>query len=92
MPYPCTTRTPSRSATKFSTSLPSGAAPLKTASKLERSNLSTSGCLASASTMGGTKYKFLALCCWISPRKDSRSNLGSVTTVLPIASMVLSST
>ena len=53
-PYPCCMRQPSRSPHATSSSADSGAAPEFMYSRLDRSYSSTSGCLASASTIGGT--------------------------------------
>jgi hypothetical protein len=53
MPYPCTTSQPSRLPASSASSADSGAAPENTCSSLEKSNLSTSGCLAIATTIGG---------------------------------------
>src|SRR5579884_2017907 len=54
MPYPCPTWQPIRARHASSTSLPSGAAPEPMVVSFDRSYLSTAGCFASATTIGGT--------------------------------------
>ena len=48
-----------------STSMPRGAAPEMMVFKLDRSNLSTTGCFARPRMMGGTKCALVHLCSWM---------------------------
>ena len=81
MPHPCPIRQPRRSLHACWMSSPSGAAPQMIRSTA-RSNLSTSGCLASANTIGGTMYSVRDRRSCTAPRKLPRSNRGKHTTVV----------
>ena len=83
MPYPCTTSHPSRLPASSASSADSGAAPENTCSSAERSNWSTSGCLARATTMGGATKERVMPYSWCSRRNCSRSKRGMVMTVAP---------
>ena len=76
----------SRAAAASQTLASSGAAPDITRSSADRSCLSTAGCFASASTIGGTRHANVTRCSSISRRNSSRSNRGIVTTVAPLRS------
>ena len=74
-----------RAAQASASSAPSGAAPEYTNSSDDRSNRSTSGCLASASTTGGATKSCRTRCASISRSAASSSKRGSVTCTPPIA-------
>ncbi len=92
IPYPCATSQPSRAPASIASSADSGAAPEKTCRSADRSYASTSGCLASATTIGGATNERVIPCCWCRLRNCSRSKRGIVTTVAPARSPVFIST
>ncbi len=49
----------------------------------ERSYSPTSGCFASASTIGGATYRPEIRCVWMASRNCARSKRGRTTTVAP---------
>ena len=75
----------SRSCTACARSASSGAAPDMIEVSEDRSYWSTSGCLASASRIGGATKARVILWSWMVRRKSSRSKRGRVTTAPPQA-------
>src|SRR4029450_6999548 len=71
----------SRSAQACSRPASSGAAPEKTDLSADRSYLSTRGCLARASTIGGATYAPVMRWSWSRARNCSRANRGMGTRV-----------
>lgn len=79
MPYPCRTMQFRRDATACPSSPSRGAAPEKTTLTLDRSKLSTMGCFASATAIGGAMNTQVTFWSWMIRKNSGRSKRGMVT-------------